>query len=323
MNLRNKKILITGGTGFIGSAIVNKLTSYYDDINIISKPNDNFWRIENIRKCSIYRVDLANFKAIEKCVKKINPEIVFHLAGYISFERNLEAFDKCFRINYQNTKNLLLSLNNVEYDLFINTGTAMEYGNNKPPFKESFREDPISPYSASKVFATKYCELLANLYDKPIITVRPTITYGPRQIGRLLIPWLIFSGIEGEPLDLTPCEQIRDFIYIEDVVDAYIQLSENYQKIKNERIFNISSGKGIKILTIIDIIRNVLKDTNFKVGEKAYRSGEPMEIYASIDKIKNITGWYPKWTIKDGLESTLNWWLNNRSIWTKFKHLWH
>ena len=73
---------------------------------------------------------------------------------------------------------------------------------------------------------------------------------------------------------------------------------------------------------IIDIIRNALKDANFKVGEIAYRSGEPMEIYASIDKIKNITGWYPKWTIKDGLESTLNWWLNNRSIWIKFKHLW-
>jgi len=320
MNLRNKKILITGGTGFIGSAIVNKLTSYYDDINILSRQKENFWRIENIKKCTFHKVDLANFKDIEKCVKKINPEIIFHLAGYITSERNFEAVDKCFRINYINTKNLLLSLNDVEYDLFLNTGTVLEYGNNKPPLKEDLREDPISPYSASKIFVTKYCELLANLYNKPIITVRPTITYGPKQIGRFLIPWLIFSGIEGQPLALTPCEQTRDFIFIDDVVDAYIQLSENYQKIRNERIFNISSGKGVKILMILDIIRNALKDANFKIGEKAYRSGEPMELYASIDKIKRITGWYPKWTIKDGLESTLNWWLNNRPIWIKYRH---
>ena len=221
MNLKNKRILVTGGTGFIGAAVVNKLIDQGCYVNIISLSKKSIWRIDDNSNYKLFKIDLRNPKKVKKCIKNIKPEIIFHLAAYINPEQDFYNIDKAFSINFNGTKNLLQSLNEFDYDLFINTGTGHEYGDIKPPFKETDRENPIYPYAASKIAATYLCEMMANTFDKSIITIRPFITYGPKQVSRSLIPSLIFSAIEKKKLSLTPCDQRREFLYIDDLVEAY------------------------------------------------------------------------------------------------------
>jgi len=322
MDLKNKRILITGGTGFIGSAIANKLLDQEISVNIITHADESMWRINKKNKCNCIRLDLSNFSKVKKYINKIQPDLIFHLAAYVNPERDYETIEKAYSVNFLGTKNLILSLNDYNYDLFINTGTCEEYGNIEAPFKEIDREKPVSPYSASKIAATYFCELISDIYNKPIITVRPFLTYGPKQLAKLLIPSLIFSGIEKRPLSLTPCNQTRDIIYIDDVVDAYISLAKNCEKIKNRGIFNIGTGEEIKIIRIVSLIKSKLENTDFRVGVKKYRKGEAMRFYSSVEKINKTIGWKPKWTIEEGIDKTIEWWLNNKEIWKKFSNIW-
>ena len=322
MNLRDKRILVTGGTGFIGSAIVNKLINQGCYVNIISLSKKFIWRIDDKSNCKFFKIDLRNPYKVKKCIKTIKPEIIFHLAAYINPEPDFSNIDKAFSINFNGTKNLLQSLNEYDYDLFINTGTAHEYGNIKAPFKETDREKPIFPYSASKVATTYLCEMMFNTFDKSIITIRPFITYGPKQISRSLIPSLIFSAIEQKKLSLTPCDQRREFLYIDDLVEAYFSLAENFKKVGKMGIFNVGTGKEIQIREIVNLISKKFKDTQFIIGDKPYRPGEPMQHWASINKINKAIGWAPKWKIEDGIDITIKWWQNNRDKWIKYKHIW-
>lgn len=322
MDLKDKNILVTGGTGFIGSAVVNKLKNQGCEINIISKPGDPTWRIEDTTKCKIIYIDLLNPKETEKCIKDIRPEIIFHLAGIINTGISRKSINTVFSLNLEVTRSLLMALNNYDYELLINTGSGNEYGNNEPPFYEYDREDPISPYAAAKIAQTYFSRMISNVYDKPIITVRPFLIYGPKQISNSLIPSLIYSGIEKKRLSLTSCEQTRDFIYIEDVAECYIRLASNIDKIINKGIFNVGSGNGTQIIEVVNLIREQLNDTKFSIGDKPYRPGETMKHYSSIDKIKNIIKWTPQWTLKEGIKATVKWWQDNREIWINYEKLW-
>ena len=320
--LTNKKILVTGGTGFIGSAIVNELISQDINVNIISHPEDSTWRINNISKCKIHKTDLRVFSQVEKLIAKIQPDLIFHLAGIINQKTDFNSILEVFSINFDITKNLILALNDYEYDLFINTGSGNEYGDIMSPFKETDREEPNSPYSAAKVAATHFCSMISYVYDKPIISIRPFLVYGPKQILRALIPSLIYSGIENKTLLLTSCEQTRDFIFIDDVVNVYISLAKNVKKVENMGIFNVGTGKEFKILTAVNLVKRKFRNAKFLIGEKEYRHGESMQSICSIEKINKTIGWLPKFSLEEGINATIEWWQNNRKIWIKYKNIW-
>lgn len=322
MELNKKKILVTGGTGFTGAEIVNKLIEKDYFVHIISHPNDLLWRLNYKSKFKLISADLTNPIETSKIIKKLKPDIIFHLAGVVNPEIDMETIHNVYTINFGLTKNLLLALNDVDYELFINTGTGNEYGDNSPPFKEKHRESPSSPYAASKVATTHFCEMLVKSYKKPIITVRPFLIYGPKQILRAFIPSLLYSAIERKKILLSPCEQTRDFIYIEDVANAYISLAENLEKVKSMGIFNIGSGKEIQLLKIVNLILESFPKAELLIGERQYRPGETMKFFGSIKKIKNAIGWIPKWKIEEGIRATIKWWEENREIWIKFKKIW-
>ncbi|SFL41940.1 Nucleoside-diphosphate-sugar epimerase [Halanaerobium salsuginis] len=305
----NKKFLVTGGTGFIGSHLVIRLVKMGKDVHVIAHSEDNFWRLENIDKINIEIIDINDFDKLNKFISKLNPDIIVHLAAYVNAERDLNGIDMAIGNNFNGTLNLLKSLNNIDYDLFINTGTCEEYGDGEAPFQESQREHPVSPYSLSKTCSTYLCELFSKIYDKPIITVRPFLTYGPKQTSQMLIPELIRRGIKGEKMELTAGEQSRDFIYIDDLIDAFIVLINKYNEFNEYEIINIGTGKQILIKDIVKLVEEFLPKSEFELGALSYRKGETIEFYSDNSRIKKL-GWNPNFKIKSGLRDTINWWHN-------------
>ncbi|GAI86782.1 unnamed protein product [marine sediment metagenome] len=218
-----KRVLVTGGSGFIGKYLQEELFNCGAVITIIDK-NPQYAKSINVIKC-----DICDYKNLEKVINDISPEIVFHLAANIDRTSEFDIIRNMISVNLIGTLNLLESLKNISScRSIIVAGTSEEYGNNQAPFKEYYKEDPISPYSFSKVCASYLSKMLFNVCKLPIIILRPTLAYGPGQKGTMFIPTLIKTLLLNEKFVMTSGEQTRDFIYIDDLVNAFCEISATH-----------------------------------------------------------------------------------------------
>jgi len=314
---KSEIFLVTGGTGFIGSHIVNKLIKRNKNVKIVAKSDKYNWRLENKEDVDIAYMDITKYNDLKKYVMKIDPDYIIHLAAFVNNKRSLEVFDKNLEVNLIGTYNLLRALNNIDYKLFINTGSSEEYGIGEAPFLEEKNENPISPYSFSKTCATKLCNMFYNMYNKPIVTVRPFLVYGPKQISNMLIPELIRHGINKMELKLTKGEQTRDFVYVEDLVYAYLTILDHYSEIDRFEIFNVGLGYQVLIKDIVHIIADYFPNNKFRLGSMSYRKNEPKNFFSNIKKIEKL-GWSPEISIETGISKTVMWWKNHyREIFKK------
>lgn len=294
-----KRVLITGGSGFIGKHLQNKLSDYGAIISIIDK-NPVY-----IKSTNVIQSDISKDVNLKSAIRDISPEVVFHLAAYIDRTSEFNIIRKMIEVNLVGTLNLFESLkDSSSCKSIIIAGTSEEYGNNQVPFKENYREDPVSPYSFSKVSISYLSKTLFNVYKFPIVVLRPTLAYGPGQEETMFIPALIKTLLRNERFLITPGEQTRDFIYIDDLVEAYIKagISEGYFG----EIFNIGSGKAYKIKAVANRIASFLnKESLLEVGAKDYRKAEIMSYYADISKAKSCLNWMPQIDIEEGLKRTI------------------
>ncbi len=238
-------------------------------------------------------------------IKSSRPEVVFHLASFTSPERDVN-FPFMVQNNFFGTVNLFKALNG-KFDLFINTGTCEEYGNGPVPFNEEQLPISVSPYSVSKIITTYYCGMLHATYNLPVATLRPFLTYGPRQRNaKMLIPSSILNALKNEPLKMTRGEQTRDFIHVNDVVEGYI-LAAKSKKALGE-VINIGSGKEYKIKDIVQKVYGLVgSKVKPLIGALPYRVGETMHFYCSNKKAKKLLAWEPKVKFEDGLKKTVDW----------------
>jgi len=245
-------------------------------------------------------------------IKDISPEIVFHLAANIDRTSEFDIIRNMISVNLVGTLNLLESLENISScQSIIVAGTSEEYGNNQVPFKEYYKEDPVSPYSFSKVCASYLSKMLFNVYKLPIIVLRPTLAYGPGQEGTMFIPTLIKTLLCDEKFMMTSGEQTRDFIFIDDLVNAYVRagVSEGHFG----EIFNIGAGKAYKIREVACRIASFLNKQNFlKIGAKDYRKSEIMSYFVDISKAKKLLNWTPMVSLEEGLKHTIDSFLHEK-----------
>jgi len=309
--INSKNILITGATGFVGANLVHCLVNGKNKIHIILRKTSDTWRINDILdKVSIHYVDLNNVQEVNKAVKKIKPEIIYHLAAY---ENYLEESRKNLETNIFGTLNLLEACNKVGYDVFINTGSSSEYGTKVEPMSEEDLIKPNSYYSIAKASQTLLCQHFAREKKMPIITLRLFSVYGPYEGSRRLIPTLINNCLKGKDLSLVLSKTARDFVFVDDVVEAYLKVAQLPKLAGN--IFNIGTSKQFFLK---DIVSLVIAMTNAKVkqnwGAMPSRSFDTNTWVADISKAKKMIGWKPKYNLKNGLEKTIDWFRNNNNL---------
>lgn len=303
--------MITGGAGFIGVNIVNRLLDLgYKNINLIIRDSTNLNRLKNVlAKVNLHKVDLSDKKNLQKVISRINPSIIIHLATYSAY-RDREAVSQMIETNVTGTLNLLIASRDINYDVFINTGSSSEYGIKEKPMNEDDILKPTSFYAATKASATFLCQVFAKEYQKPIVTLRPFSVYGPYEEENRFIPTIMKAIMENKPIKLTPGSQRRDFIYIQDVVDVYIKTLSCGKKLSGQ-ILNM--GTGIEY-TNDEVIQTLFRVVNKKV--KIEKGAFPKRLWdnphwvADISKTKKFLNWKPKFTLEEGLGYTYNWFQN-------------
>lgn len=318
MVLKRKRILISGATGFIGANLVRKCLEAEAKVHIITRMSSNKWRIKDILEdINEHCVDLLDREKLEVLLSEIKPEIIFHTATYGGFSYQKDV-DDITQVNIMGTINLLNACLKVGFDIFVNTGSSSEYGIKSESMSEMDPLGPNSDYGAAKVSATLFCQAKAKSGKLPIVTLRLFSPYGYYEERSRLVSSVIVSCLRKENPKVSSLESVRDFVFIEDVLDAYIKVA-NISSIGGE-IFNIGCGQQ---RSVGEVVNKIIELTGRKVCPEwdcvCRRANEPAVWQADVSKAKNILKWKPKHTLEEGLDKTIKWFERNLSLYKEVK----
>jgi len=309
----NKKVLVTGADGFIGSHLTEMLVTQGYHVKALSQYNsfNNWGWLENINCKKDIEIISGDIRDPHYC-KNItnNIDIIFHLAALIAIPFSYNAPDSYLETNIKGTLNICQAAKENEISRLINTSTSEVYGTAKyVPIDEKHPLQPQSPYSASKISADAIAMSFYNSFDLPVTIARPFNTYGPRQSARAIIPTIITQIASGKKeIKLGDLSPTRDFNYVEDISRGFIMLAESEKTIG--KTINIGSNKEISIGEIFNLIKELMSsDINLISDELRMRpkKSEVFRLCCDNKKIKNLVNYEPKIDIRDGLNKTIDW----------------
>ena len=294
-----KKILVIGGSGFLGHNLLKKI-ALMKNFDIFSLTRSRNRLNEKIKNVNYIYCDICKLANLKKKIKK-NYDYVVNFSGNIDHKKN----DETYKVHFGGLNNLLKIINLKKLKLFLQVGSCLEYGKKQSPQKESFFCKPISNYGKVKYKASKLVKKKINDF----VIIRPYQVYGPYQKFDRLIPMVIKSCIKNEEFPCTQGNQQRDFLYIDDFINLIIKiLSKN--KLKN-KIFNVGYGQPIKVKKIINTIVKITKKGRPLFGSIKMRRDEINKLYPNLSLVKKELNWKPKIKLKEGLKRTIAFYAKN------------
>jgi NAD dependent epimerase/dehydratase len=316
----NKKILITGADGFIGSHLVDSIMSLNGTVKALSQYNSFNscgWldKIDCNKNIEILSGDIRDPHFCKKITKDV--DIIFHLAALIAIPYSYQSPSSYLETNIQGTLNMCQAALENNCDRIVHTSTSEVYGTAKYiPIDEKHPLQAQSPYSASKIGADAMAMSFYYAYDLPLTIARPFNTYGPRQSARAIIPTIITQIAAGNKQikvgDLSPT---RDFTFVKDTCKGLTQIALSPKTI-GETI-NIGSNYEILIKDLLQLIKKLMKsDVQFITEEKRLRpkKSEVLRLWCDNSKIKHLTNFEPDYSLEEGLLETINWFSEAKNL---------
>lgn len=322
MNLKDKRVLVTGADGFIGSHLTQRLLQegcivrafvYYNSFNSWGWI-DTFSKEEKDR-LEIFSGDVRDPNGVRTAMKDI--DIVFHLAALIAIPYSYHSPDSYVDTNVKGTLNILQAARDLQVERILVTSTSEVYGTAQfVPITELHPKQPQSPYSATKIAADCMAESFFRSFDLPVTIVRPFNTYGPRQSARAVIPTIITQLLNGASEiklgDLTPT---RDLLYVTDTVEGFLEIAKANSLIGHE--VNIATQSEISIENLAnELFQQINPKARVSTDEQRLRpaKSEVFRLFGSNNKIKELTDWTPKYSIKEGIRLTIDWFKDKKNL---------
>jgi NAD dependent epimerase/dehydratase len=320
--MRQKKVLITGADGFIGSHLVEALLQegcqvkafvYYNSFNswgwLDSLPKAVLDQVE------IFTGDIRDPNGVRTALTGC--DIVFHLAALIAIPYSYHSPDSYIDTNVKGTLNILQAARYFGLERVLVTSTSEVYGTAQfVPITESHPRQPQSPYSASKIGADCMAESFYRSFDLPISIVRPFNTFGPRQSARAIIPTVISQLLAGrEEIKLGDLRPTRDLLYVKDTVNGFIEIAKSESLIGEH--CNIATNSEVSVGELAQtIIEQINPQARIVTEEQRFRpaKSEVFRLFGSNQKILDHTQWRQKFSLAEGLRETIEWFKNPENL---------
>ena len=266
-------------------------------------------------KVEVIAGDIRDSNFVNIAMKGI--DVVFHLAAMITIPFSYQAPENYIDTNIKGTLNVLLAAKNNNVERVLTTSTSEVYGTAEyTPIDEKHPLNAQSPYSASKIGADKIAESFYKSFDTPVTIVRPFNTYGSRQSARAIIPTIITQLLNGnKEIKLGDLNPTRDLVFVKDTVMGFIKIAESVRTIGKE--INIATGTDISIGDLAKkIISLISPDAQIVTDKQRIRpkKSEVMRLLGSNDRLREITGWVPEYSLKRGLKETIEWYREKKNL---------
>ncbi|MCX6921755.1 MAG: SDR family NAD(P)-dependent oxidoreductase [Verrucomicrobia bacterium] len=308
----NKRVLVTGGGGFIGSHLTERLAEMGANVRVLVHYNAlGRWgwldQSPMAERIEVIAGDVTDRDSVRQATK--GREIVFHLAALIAIPYSYHAPASYVRTNVEGTLNVLQCAREESVERVIHTSTSEVYGTAKyVPIDESHPLQGQSPYSASKIGADKMAEAFHRSFNLPVVTVRPFNTFGPRQSARAVIPTIITQCLKGETVRLGSLNPTRDLNYVANTVDGFLASAQSQEAVG--QTINLGSGQEISVGDLVQLISKLVgKPLRIESENTRMRpaASEVERLLANNSLARTLLKWEPAISLEQGLELTIDW----------------
>lgn len=305
---KRKKILVTGGAGFMGSWLVDELLKRGH--SVVSVDDLSGGSLSNVNKnCKFIKMDLRDTEKVEKIVKEERIEIIYHLAAYAAEGQSIFSPIQINDINIKAMNNLLVATVNKDVKRFVFTSSMAVYGNQRPPFNEEMSRIPEDPYGCGKAYCERMLEIFSKIYGFEYTILRPHNVYGPRQnisdpYRNVLGIWINMIMRGKPPYIYGDGEQTRAFSFIADVTPPVANAGLHNKA--NGHIINVGSDEVVIINKACRIVLDIM-DSNLEPIYLEERPGEVKHAYCTTEKSEKLLDYKSKTKLKDGIQKMVEW----------------
>jgi nucleoside-diphosphate-sugar epimerase len=300
-----KRALVTGAAGFVGANLVRRLLDEGHAVTALVRPGSDRWRLEGL-DLSVREVELADEAAVARSVEEARPEWAFHLAAHGAYSTQRDH-RRMFRTNVDGLVNLLDACAGVELEAFVNTGSSSEYGLKASAPDERSWLEPNSAYAVTKAAATLYCRHVGQSGRLPLRTLRLYSAFGPWEEPSRFVPTLMVRCLEGRLPALVSPGTARDFVHVEDVVEAYLLAASRGDQ-EPGAVYNVGTGAQTTIGQAVEHARRLFGVAEeARWGSMAARSWDTSAWVADSRLARRALGWAPRHDFATGLAATRAW----------------